>query len=369
LECTRPIPTETLFFAARYDALMETGLRLGVWARPDQVELVRAVATGLGATVALAGSPAKGHGGAVAEALGCASASDVREVLATDSAGAVLMADPGEFGAGEGAADAGACAAARARGVQVFTLEAIPASALDLGTGQWNRSRLGQTPAECVTFVPLVQFGRALRHASEALAAFGKPRAAALEWTGPAQAGSLGARLYGALSACALLTGEVENIDASCVSAARAAGLHALPGERLRDLHGELCAHVRFADARAATVFVSDQSGIARRRVRLLGEGGEFVLGETFFRWTGPAGQIVDAWTDPAAVGALGQTVMSEASLIGEAIRVSLGLAGPTPLPPDTESALSLAHAALLSARTGQPESPAMTRRLVSREG
>ncbi|MCC6284780.1 MAG: hypothetical protein IT439_05685 [Phycisphaerales bacterium] len=345
---------------------MQTGLRLGAWARPDQVELVRAVAADLGASIALAGSPVKGHAGAVAEALGCAGAGDLREVLATDAAKAVLIADAGEFGAGDGTGDAGACAGARARGVQVFTLEPIPASALDLGTGQWNKPRLGQTPADCVTCVPLVQFGRAMRHASEALAAFGKPRDAALEWTGPATAGSLGARLYGALSACALLMGEVETIDASCVSAARAPGLHALPGERLRDLHGEVCAHVRFSDARAATVFVSDQSGLPRRRVRLFGPGGAFVLGDSFFRWTGLSGEPVDAWNDPA--GAQGAGLTSESGLIAEAIRVGLGLAGPAPLPPDGESALALSHAALLSARTGQPESPAMIRRLVGRE-
>ena len=55
------------------------------------------------------------------------------------------------------------------------------------------------------------------------------------------------------------LLGEPETIDAAYIAPGHGKGVHALPGESLRGLEGDLTANLRFADGRAAGLAVSNQ--------------------------------------------------------------------------------------------------------------
>ena len=60
-----------------------------VWLAPEQVELVRQVAQEAGLAVVAAGSPARGHSGAIASQLGAGAVDDLRLALAGAAEGLI----------------------------------------------------------------------------------------------------------------------------------------------------------------------------------------------------------------------------------------------------------------------------------------
>lgn len=327
-----------------------TGVSTIVWAEPGQADFVREVARSCGLRVVGAGSPMRGQAAAVAGALDVPLLDDLRAVLTTSDCGLVLLLAIGDFGADPGAADTGALLAARSRGVRVISLEPIPGSASELSAGRWNRPRAGVMPADCVRFAPGWISPAVARHASEVLTAFGLARSMSLTWMTPERTGTLGARVLGAMEAVRALMGEPESIDASYAWPQRTPGLHPLPGETLRDLRGDLTANIRFSDGRGASLLVSDQGGVWRRQCTLLGERGALGIGDEGFTWVDGAGNMVDSWTRESRDHPIAESLIEQL-----AERPDAG---------DLEAPLAMAQAALLSARTGQPESPGMIRRI-----
>ncbi|MEX2218634.1 MAG: hypothetical protein WD749_07710 [Phycisphaerales bacterium] len=322
------------------------------WLDPAQLGLVRAVADAAELRIIAAGSP--GRASSVAADLGCRPLDDLRSAIATTECDLVLIAGPGAFGAGAGSEDAAAAARAAERGTRIASLEPVPASALEFAGGGW-----GESPSP-VLFCPAGGHWRALRESSELLGAFGPPGTVAVEaWGAPAE-GSLGARLFGALEVIHSLVGEPETIEASFVCAGATAGIHALPGESLRGLHGDIAATLRFADGRAATLVASDRAGRWGRSVTLVGPGGRLRIDDAGHEWIGPGGEIVDQTTAEAASGA-----SHAASAIAHSLTRLLEPALPDSVPQDASAVLGIAQAALLSCRTAQGESPATIRRMV----
>lgn len=328
------------------------------WLLPEQAEFVAAAAERAGVRVVAAGCPREGHTATVASALGVPPADDLRAVLANADADLVLLAAPVDA-ASLGGGDLRPVVAAAARGLKIATLDPMPASALELAGAGWLTPINGLPPVDAIRFVPLGRLSRAMAGAAGVVETFGSVHAALLRSWCRSEEGTLGARLYSALDLVLSLMGEPETIEAAFVSPMLGRKVYMLPGETLRDLRGTITANLRFSDGRAAALALSDRGGAWEQVVTLLGPGGRLSIGDDGFEWIGADGKVVDESRPAArarrATGADG---------VAEGLRAMLEGGAPASAPTDAMGVLCLAQAALLSARTGQGESPATIRRM-----
>jgi hypothetical protein len=326
--------------------------RADVWLSPEQASLVREIAEVAGVRIGRAGSPSRGKSGGVAADLGASAADDLRAALAAADGDVFLIADPGDFGTGQEEGEAEAIAAARARGVRIISLEPIPATPVELAHA-WNAPVDGVRPAEAVVMAGTLAACPPLRD-GDFVASFGAARTVCVcDWSCPTE-GTLGARLWSAMDLVRRLMGEPETVDAAYVAPGRARGLHALPAESLRGLHGDMTCNARFGDGRAASVTVSNHAAAWGRSITMLGDGGRAGLAAGV-EWIGADGSRHERGRASRLPGA--------AEEIGAELRRLL--AGDSPEPPvDHAAVLAMCHAALLSCRTGQAEYPATIRRM-----
>lgn len=353
-----------------------------LWLHPDQLELAKAVAREARLDVIGVGSPARGQGGGLANAFDCKVIEDLRAELATQvAAGELRTADlvwllsPGDLAIDPAGQDAKALIAAHSAGLRILTSEPLPATALDLGADLWSSDQTSAGLAGAVRFFPLQRHSETFRAAAEVLESLGPVRTASVEfWSGPRE-WSLGAALFAAMDLLHAVMGEPGAIDASYVGVAARSGGPVQPGETLRDLHGDLTANLRFSDGRAAALVISDRAGGWNRSVTLIGEGGRVRLFDEGFDWIGADGRTIDEHRtaeqastrkEPAASDLFaGRPRASRAvsTIAGGLVRLA-DTAVPGAPPAELLPVLAMAQAALLSARTGQAESPATVRRM-----
>ncbi|HZW09767.1 MAG TPA: hypothetical protein VFF69_07680 [Phycisphaerales bacterium] len=339
------------------------GRRAIVWVAEDRVEFLRAVARAADLRVVGAGSPVKGKSGSIAAALGCGSVDDLRSALTEGECELVLVGSPGDFGAASAPSDAAAVLAARQRGVRVVTLDPLPASALELAGG-WSSVGLGGVRAvDAARLVPLARCGRSFRDAREVREMFGPARTLLVEVCCRPDEGSLGACLFSALDVLVWLMGDPESVDAAYATARRGP-LVALPGESLRDAHGDITANCRFADGRAAAILASDQSGRWSRNLTMLGDAGRLRIYDDGFEWVSAAGERVDASRQTKRRGETPELARS-VEAAADAVTRLLDPAVPEEGPIDHAAVLAACQAVLLSTRTGSSESPATIRRMM----
>jgi len=330
------------------------------WLSPEQVELVRAISEACGLNLIGAGSPEKGRSGGVADALDTEPVDDLRSALASGETDLVLIASPGAFGSG-GTNDTNAIESARARGVKIACLEPTPADALELGAGGWTRSTHGVRPIDALRVVPMMRSTRSWRDSADAIENFGQVRTLRVEALCRPEQGSLGARLHSAMGLVQSLLGAPEMVHASLASAG-VSSARSPATDSLRDLHGDLCATLRFADGRVASVVASDRAPAWEHNALLLGDEGRMRLDDDSMSWdhdnADEPDEHVVAW--PEAFGRLSPCARAIADTIGRLIDSN----SPPDQPVDHESVLAMSQSALLSARTGQGESPEVIRRL-----
>lgn len=331
------------------------------WLRPEQSELVLRVLHAAGIEPVFAGSPEASNTGVVAKAMQCEPCDDLRAALTTTDLDLVLIASPGELGHTDLDQDMGALQQARARAVPVATLEPIPASAMAFAGSRWAESLDNGTLAEFVRFAPRTRRTPAIDELHAVLETFGVPRSGAIRMNGPSILGSLGARMFDAMDLTRALFGVPESIDACCVTPASGRGVHQLPGETLRSLAGDLTAHLRFADGRSLTLHLSDQAARSSFDFRLIGPEGIVDVCPDRLIWQHTSGDIDETVTESTDAGAQDP---AEAALVVQLKNLCAGV-GPVHAPIDYPSVLSMTHAALLSCRTGQGESPDTIRRLM----
>lgn len=339
------------------------GPRAIVWTEQGRAEVLRAVASAVGLRVVGAGCAAKGRSSAVASVFGCAAVDDLRSALTEGECDIVVIGSAGDFGAVSNPGDAGAVLAARQRGVRVVTLDPLPASAMEL-SGAWSASGPGGLRAvDAAVFVPLARTGRSCREAAEVLEMFGKPRTLLVEACCRPEEGTLGARLFSAVEVLVWLMGEPESVDAAYASPERGT-LVPLPGETLRDAHGDITANFRFVDGRAAALLASDQAARWGRTITMLGPGGRLRVFDDGFEWVGADGERVDS---SRQVKRRGETPDRSAGVatMAEAVTRLLDPAIPDEGPVDHAAVLAVCQAVLLSTRTGSAESPSTIRRMM----
>ncbi len=320
------------------------------WLREDQIDLVRDVASQVGLEIVASGGP---EGSKIADAIGGQHVDDFRSMLATTSVGIVLIADASWLTDSVEGSGLSAVIEAAERGIQILTLEPIPAAALQLSSPTWRDAH--DAVRERISFVPLARRSSAFASASDLLEQFGVIESVGVRAIGNRSMGSLGARLFGTCELLITLMGTPESVDAAHMTTGTTP-------DSLRELTGHMTANVRFSGGRCASIIVSDAAPGWSRSISLLGPGGLIDANDHRIRWTTPDGKVVDE----AEMTERGEPDNIESSLIADSIVASL-----TPAfrqaPIDMNATLAMAQAAVLSARTGHPESPGTILDMLSR--
>ncbi|MFI4917170.1 MAG: hypothetical protein ACIAS6_11780 [Phycisphaerales bacterium JB060] len=328
---------------------------LTIWATPEQAPLLKALADELGASIVAAASPVRAHGTKLADALGATFAGDLLDLLNTD-ARAVLLATACE---GYGEALPQAVARAAAEGRRIATLSPLPMPPSDAAE-VWHAPMQGRVPTDAVRFGPLLRHSPAAQEAAETLVAFGAVRSAMFAgFRDPTMAGqgATGAQLVDALDLLVGMLGEAERVEASLNGPSKPTA-----NLSLGSLTGDLTAHARFDNGSSAAIMLSDRAGGWQRRATLLGEAGRLELGDDGHRWIDPAGKTIDSTERRARSKATNHDRAAIDALVGFMSPLLDGRATP---PLDTQHLGPMAAAVLLSARTGQAESPSTLRAMV----
>ena len=337
-----------------------------VWLRAEQASLVRPIAARAGFTIAGAGGPEADRGKAASAALGVPHVDDLRAALANTDARLILLADPGAFADGSSSPDATLLRTLSIRGVRIVSLEPVPAALVSApprvaaSAGGGEDALAAAASGEWARPVPLARWHRPFQEARELLESFGAVRSAGITCLGHPSDGSLGARLFDALDLLGAFLGNAETLDASYVGTQSGRALHALPGESLRGLRGDLTANLRFADGRAACIFASDRAGQWERSLTLVGAGGRLRVTDAGLEWIDGDGKRLDRSRGSLSGDAGGEFGSGAASvaLIAEQIRTALESGAGSPGAPGFARTIASAQAALLSARTREGERP-----------
>lgn len=332
--------------------------RAACWLTPDQAPAVSRVLAAAGIVPALAGSPEPSQSSQSARAIGAEPADDLRGVLTGGAVDLVLIAAPGVFGHIDIDQDLTALQLARQRAVPVATTEPVPAQAMELAGSNWVEALENGSLGELIRFVPRTRRTRAIDELHAALETFGVARTGSLRMHGPSTLATLGARLFDAMDLTRTLMGVPETVDACVVTPANGRGLHILPGESLRGLSGDLTAHLRFADGRSLALHLSDQVPRSGMDLRLFGPEGTITLTPDRLVWLHTDGE-----PDETVIATTGDEP-GESALVTQLANLCAGV-GPSHAPIDYPAVLAMTHAALLSCRTGQGESPETIRRLM----
>lgn len=328
---------------------------LAIWATPEQAPLLSALAVELGASIVAAASPVRAHGTTLADELGATFAGDLLDLLNTN-AKAVLLATACE---GYGDALPQAVARAAAEGRRVATLAPLPMPPSDAAE-PWHAPMHGRVPTEAVRFGPLLRSSPAVQETQETLVAFGEVRSALFAgFRDPTMAGqgATGALLVDALDLLVGMLGEAERVEASLNGPTKPSA-----NLSLGSLTGDLTAHARFENGSSAAIMLSDRAGGWGRRATLLGEAGRLELGDDGHRWIDPAGKTIDSTERRAKSKTTDHDRAALDALVGF---MSPLLDGRATAPLDTQHLGPMAAAVLLSARTGQAESPSTLRAMV----
>jgi len=309
-----------------------------------------------------------------------AAISDLRAAIATAQRGTlVLIADPGTFGAPAAASTERAATRldveeldnADDRGVKIATLEPIPAALTQLaeagvrvgassgrvGGAQGHGGRAG----DWALLAPLSRFARPVRELVELLPVIGTPRALSIHALGAPEHGSLGARLFDAADLSLLLLGPAEGVHAVFTApASPARGIHAAPPppDHIRGLDGDVSISLRFDGNRAATITASNRAGSHAFALRLLTDRATVTIGADHLTVHHHGEGVIPV--APAARPDEDPFIDALTAQLTRYVESGVGLAGQV----DFSATLALCQAALLSARTGEAESPGTMLRL-----
>jgi len=321
-----------------------------LWLHPSQAALFARACERAGITPLVVGSSVPGASSGLASELGGEGVDDLRQALFREGLDLALFAggDERDLLVLDDRDLRKRCAEI---GLRLATIEPWPPSVLRAGEDQRAGVRTGE-----VLFLPRFRRTPGARSVDEALEAFGPPEMIGISFRSGPDQGSLAARVVDGMDAASWLLGEPETIDASVRGPRSRAGIHLEPSESLRQLRGAASVHLRFADGRSAAMTLADNAGHWFRGMTLLGERGCLRVDEVGFEWIDPEGKIVErAPRERRGGGERSALDASDAFAAGLRDAIDPGGAG---APTDMIRPLAMAEAAMLSARTGQPESP-----------
>jgi len=270
--------------------------------------------------------------------------SDLRHALTAADVDAALIMSTADREEAAALEEPAVARAARERNLKILSLEPTPQALV---------AAMTESPTAAL-FGPRFRRTPGFRAASEALHNFGEVATLGFSARSAAGQSRLPARLLDAMDCALALLDLPESIDASVRGPRAASGLRLAAGSALRALAGDLTANLRFPDGRSASLILTDRGGRWFRGATLLGEQGCIRVDENAFEWMDASGALIDSFQSEPDVD-----TPPAARVIGDALADLLDPRAEPAAPLDTRRALAMAEAALLSARTGQPESPA----------
>ena len=311
-----------------------------IWIRPDQTEMIRKTAVKACLKIVAAGSGKTGQSSGVARDLEADSAiDDMRQALAEVPADLILLGDISGI-------DPPVITYLRKlqnQGIKVFSLEPLPGTLMEM-------TEIEERGA--AELLPMMRHSPGFIAAESLLESFGEIRCVNISFRAGTGEGSLAARLFSAFDIIERLCGTPETIDAVLVG-----NTGSIP-EKLPGINGHLTANLRYADNQAACIAVSDQAGKWSRGVTILGEGGCLRVDDIAAEWIGLDGNIVDE--------AVTTEISDLSDLLAKHVDRALNTTSTVIPPPRHATILALCEAALLSARTGQNESPLKMLKMVA---
>jgi len=342
--------------------------RAAVWCERHQSAFVERCVRRAGLRAVAAGfAPGGGSARAEPEAFAdVARFDDPRRAIAEAGAGVLVMASasPPAAGAPSPLDDALFVGACRDAGVAMLSLEPCPSE-----TGLAEPVESAAKADAVVRVVPLLRSSRVFADALDLIDQVGTIRSVAVHARSAPEHGTLGARLFDAMSAVERLIGLPDRVDCSITGAASA-------GEpvNLRGLAGHATGHLRYsggatAGGRSAIVVVSNRAGGWFRGVTVMGDSGVLRFSDTRIELMSPTGEPLDRSTveiaKPAKIprgadlfaNSAGDSVDDEAAdLFALEIKRALDPSLGQPMRAGVAEALAMCGTALLSARTGAQE-------------
>ncbi len=314
-----------------------------VWTDAPRVPLVRDV---LGRMTDLrvlsVGGSRRAEVAELAEAFGAAAGDDLRRMVLDTPGSYLLLASPSGVARDD-------LAHALKLGIDVLSIEplALQADQVIAPSGETaSTGRLFQAP--------LLRFSPAYLAAAEPEQALGAVRSVSVTAIGPQASGSLFARLADAMDMLVHLAGIPDELYATLT------GPLTEPPDDLRGMTGYVTAACTIADRAAATVTASDRSTAFCRRLLAVGETGLLDLDDLTYRLHCDPAAEAAVEADAAAApppGPAEPIPTSPADLIARQWRWLMARRHVRPTA-DRRAIIACCEAALLSARTGQPESP-----------
>ncbi len=302
-----------------------------IWTDAPRAALIEQVAQRVeGLSVLAVGGPRKAEVKPLAESLDAEPYDDLRKML-VDRPGSSLV-----LGTMDGARLDDLRQAVE-QGADVLALE--PPCDENGRTLRWER---GQEPAGRLVHAPMLRLSPAWLSAADPQQVLGRLCAVSLALLGPAEAGSLFTRLYDAMDWIVSTLGIPQGIEA------RLTGPLSEPPENPTGLTGRMTAHLHFSDGASATLLAADRAAVWSRQMSVVGESGQLLMDDRGY-------QIFAAGADEADAAAVAPNDPVE--LIARQWRWMIDhRMGPERI--DLAGVLASCRAALLSARTGETESP-----------
>ena len=314
-----------------------------VWTDGPRCALVAAALDLMGnaVTVRGVGGPRVAEVDELARRLSCVREDDLRKLVVDHHDAAYLVVADGAF---EDVADVAAAAEA---GVVVLELEPVAADADALALVREPRGgrRIELEP------VPAFMEGPGWTSAADPREPLGAPHTLVIDHVGRTDELTLFARLLDAWRTVLRFVPMPQSVDAQLsVPPDRSPGR---APRNPRGITGSITAHARI-DAKAAVVLhVSDQAAAARRRLHVLGAGGELLVRDTDYALYDRAGALIDEHRPKLRQESVADLIAHHWRRVMERPP-----GPPTVAPTAAAEALACCQACLLSARTGAPEDP-----------
>ncbi len=341
-------------------------LELLVWADGRTAPLVQNLLGRMGLVRVLAvGGPRKAQVADLAAAFEAPASDDLRAMLIETPPQYLLLACSSGVSAAE-------LQQAQSSGTTVLAIEPM-----NFDTTELTTARPG-SGAGLVLTAPWWRMSGSWLNAADPQQALGEIGSMQATCLGPAEAGSLFARLFDLMEMMIHLKGMPETVDASLTAAGGPAP------DDLRRLTGHLTAHLRFGDGASAAVLASDRAPCWHRQLQILGDQGLLQLTDRQYHLLTNDGRMLDSSSAPGLPGvtvgsgteadkpntatpakAGAKEWVDPAELIARQWRRLIdGSTPPSPAP--IKHILASCQAVMLSCRTNGPESPATMLKLIS---
>lgn len=317
------------------------GMEATLWTDPQHAETVMAILSRMGVAIRpiAVGGPRAAGVSDLAESVNLKAQDDPRQMLNDHPAAFLLLAAAG--------VGPDILQHALTQGTIILTIEPAWESLDPLGI---NGKKPTSSSGRCMT-VPSFQRSPGWANAADPTEILGKTRSISFTSFGHTGECSLFARLYDAWETLLAFIPIPQSIDASIT------GPLDQPPDDLRAVTGHLTAHIRVTAGSSATLQVSDNAGSHFRALRLLGDHANLAADDLNYHLADSKGKPLDHKEMPSAgPGSLFPDLVARQ---WKQIVERPQAIPPTPPAQSAQRVLACCLATLLSARTGQPESPA----------